>query len=156
MANTTVNTAGARRVKASRCVAGAPCLPCLPTRFLHHVVRATNNRTVFADITPTFDASITSLSDATTIEATINTAIANIDSYIATPINVSIDFKNINTGLADSITPQADLDYSTYLTDLQANPNKSATVVGALATLPAGPNTGINMPIGAAIMMDPT
>jgi hypothetical protein len=97
-------------------------------------------------ITPTFDSSITSLPDATTIEASINTDISTLESYVTTPNpdNVTIDFKNINTGLGQSLTPQADLDYSSYLSGLQANPSKNANQQTALANMPAGPSTGIN------------
>ena len=97
-------------------------------------------------IKPTFDSSITSLANAATIEATINTAIAVLENDVTAeaPVTVSIDFKNITTGLANSSTPQADLNYSKYLADLQANPNKSVNDTTALAAMPAGPNTGIN------------
>jgi hypothetical protein len=97
-------------------------------------------------ITPTFDSSITSLSDASTVEATINAAIANLESDVTTvsPVSVGILFNNVATGLGSSLTPTDDLSYSTYLTDLQANPNKSAIQTSAYATLPAGPSTGIN------------
>jgi hypothetical protein len=98
------------------------------------------------DITPTFDSSITSLSDASTVESTIDTAISNLESDVTTvaPVTVKILFNNVSSGLGQSLTPQADLSYSTYLSDLQANPNKSAIQTSAYATLPAGPNTGIN------------
>jgi hypothetical protein len=97
-------------------------------------------------ITPTFDSSITSLSDASAIENSIDTDISRIESYITTPNpdTITIDFQNTTTGLGQSLTPQADLDYSTYLSDLEANPTKNANQTTALANMPAGPNTGIN------------
>ena len=103
---------------------------------------STSNLTII----PTFDSSITSLANAATIEATINTAIAALENDVTAnaPVTVSIDFKNITTGLANSLTPQSDISYSTYLAALQADPNKSANDATALATMPAGPNTGIN------------
>ena len=98
------------------------------------------------NITATFDSSITSLSNASAVEAGINAAIANITNDVTTnaPVNVSIDFKNSNSGLGASNTPQADISYSTYLADLQALPNQTANQITAFATLPTGPNTGIN------------
>jgi hypothetical protein len=50
----------------------------------------------------------------------------------------------MSSGLGASNTPTADIDYSTYLADLEANPHKSANDATALANMPAGPNTGIN------------
>jgi hypothetical protein len=97
-------------------------------------------------ILPTFDSSITSLPDASAVEASIGTDINTIDSDITAnnPVTVTIDFKAVSTGLAASLTPPADLPYSTYLAALQANPVKTALNVSALANMPAGPGTGIN------------
>ena len=95
-------------------------------------------------ITPTFDSSITSLSDAAAIESSIDADIATFETTITTvnPDHVTIDFENVNSGLGFSHTAQADIDYSTYLSGLQANPNQSATQMAALATMPAA-NVGI-------------
>jgi hypothetical protein len=98
------------------------------------------------NITATFDSSITSLSNASAVEAGINAAIANITNDVTTnaPVNVSIDFQNSSSGLGASSSPQADISYSTYRADLLALPNQTANQVTAFATLPAGPNSGIN------------
>ncbi|MGD0960632.1 MAG: NF038122 family metalloprotease [Methylomonas sp.] len=97
-------------------------------------------------INATFDSSITSLSNASAIESGIDAAITNFENDVTTnaPVSVSIDFKNVSTGLGASNTPQMDLNYSTYLADLQALPNQTANQISAYATLPAGPDTGIN------------
>lgn len=95
-------------------------------------------------IDPTFGTSITSDPNAATIESTINSDISIIDSYIANPITVTIDFESINTGLGQSQTIQDDLPYSQYLSDLQNNQTLSSYDTTALATLPAGPNNPVN------------
>jgi len=62
------------------------------------------------NIVATFDSSITSNPNAASIENTINTAITFYESILTTetaaPINVSIDFQNINTGLGQSQTAE--------------------------------------------------
>ena len=75
-------------------------------------------------IKPTFDSSITQLSDFAAIESSINAAIANVEAQVTSnsPVSVSIDFKGTSSGLADSVTPQADMSYSTYLADLRRIP----------------------------------
>jgi hypothetical protein len=48
------------------------------------------------------DATVASDPNAATIEATINSDIATLDSYIANPITISVIFEETTTGLADS------------------------------------------------------
>ena len=55
-------------------------------------------------IIPTFDSTITSDPNAATIEATINTAIATIQSMFSDPITVNITFKKMTSGLGQSST----------------------------------------------------
>ncbi len=97
-------------------------------------------------ITPTFDSSITSLANASAVEAGINAAISAIENDITSnaPINLNIDFKNYTSGLSNAITQQESISYSSYLKLLNNEPNKTANVITALASLPAGPGTGIN------------
>jgi hypothetical protein len=97
-------------------------------------------------ITPTFDSSITGLANASGVEAAINATIAAIEKDITSnaPVNVKIDFNNSSTGLGNSLTPQESISYSSYLSLLNSNPNKTTNFVTALASLPAGFNTGIN------------
>jgi hypothetical protein len=95
-------------------------------------------------IVPTFAKSITRLKDHATVEATIDQAITNLEDAIATPITITIDFKCVDYGLGASNTPLGNLAYSTYLSDLESNPDKSADDVTALASLPTGPSTLLN------------
>jgi hypothetical protein len=89
---------------------------------------------------------IADLPNASVVEATIDQSIAQVTSLISTPITLNIDFlSDPNTSLGASVgTGLIDLPYSTYLSYLQAEPNKSAVSTIALASLPAGPGTGIN------------
>jgi len=97
-------------------------------------------------ITPTFDSSITSLANASGIESAINSAISAIENDITsnTLINVKIDFQNSSTGLGSSLTQQEAISYSSYLSLLNNNPNKTTNMVTALASLPTGTGAGIN------------
>ena len=97
-------------------------------------------------ITPTFESSITSLSNASAVESAINATIAAIGNDITSnaAIDVTIDFNNTTSGLGSSITAQEDIPYSTYLSLLGSNPNKTTNVVTALASLPSGSYSGIN------------
>jgi len=89
---------------------------------------------------------IASLPNAATIEGTINEAITQVTGIISSPLTFNIGFvsdPNISLG-SSAGTGNIDLPYSQYLSYLQANPNKSAADTIALASLPAGPGTGIN------------
>ncbi len=87
-------------------------------------------------IVPTFDSSITSNSNAASYEGDINNAINAIDSYIANPVQVNIDFKNTSTGLGQSSTFFNSLAYSTYVSNLNSNAAPSPYQATANATLP--------------------
>jgi autotransporter-associated beta strand protein len=95
-------------------------------------------------IVPLFDTTITSDPNVATIEATINTAISNIESYIANPVTVNITFAEMSSGLGQSQTFNASASYSTYLSALQTNQVRSADDTAALATLSAGPGNPVN------------
>jgi len=101
----------------------------------------TSDTAAFAGSTP-----IATLPNASVVEATIDQSIAQVTSLISTPLTLNIDFlSDPNTGLGASVgTGLIDLPYSTYLSYLQAKPNKSTVSTTALASLPAGPGTGIN------------
>jgi hypothetical protein len=96
-------------------------------------------------ITPTYDNSITSLQNSAEIEASIQTDINTLESDITTnaPVDVFIDFQNENQGLGGNSSPTMDIPYATYLSDLEANPEKSTNDVTALASMPAA-NVGIH------------
>src|SRR4051812_39709916 len=69
-------------------------------------------------IVPTFDISITSDPNAAAIEAGINLAITQLESYISNPVTVRIEFKSITTGLAESLSAYNRLPYTAYLGDI--------------------------------------
>ncbi len=88
-------------------------------------------------IVPNFDSTIMNDPNAATIEATINTAISNIESYIANPVTVNITFSEMSSGLGQSQTYFADVPYTEYLAALQGAQTESRDDVTALATLPS-------------------
>lgn len=86
-------------------------------------------------IDPTFESSITNDPNASTIEASINAAISNIEADIANPVTVQIDFGEVDSGLGQSATYQYDISYSTYLSLLEENQNLSSEQTTALSSL---------------------
>lgn len=97
-------------------------------------------------ITPTFDSSITGLSNAAQIESSINSAISAIETDITSnsKLNIKIDFKQSTTGLGSSLIQKEDISYSSYLSLLNSNSSKSSIQTTALASLPTGSSTGVN------------
>lgn len=95
-------------------------------------------------IVPTFDSTITSDPNAATIEAGINNAIAQIDSYIANPVTDNITFVKGTSGLGESSTYYAGVGYSSYRGYLQNNQTLSASDSTAIASLPAGTTVPTN------------
>ena len=95
-------------------------------------------------INPTFESSITSNPNAATIEAGIDQAISNIESFIANPITVRIEFGSMNTGLGQSSTFTNDLSYSQYRSDLANNQILSSNDSLALASLPVASTNPVN------------
>jgi hypothetical protein len=87
-------------------------------------------------IVPTFDSSITSDPQATTIEATINTAIDRYETTYATPITVKIYFEG-GPGLGGSDTPHYFESYFDYRKAFAAHATM-ADQRSALASLPTG------------------
>jgi hypothetical protein len=90
---------------------------------------------------------IADLANATTIETTIDQAISQVESligYSGTPFQINF-LSDPNISLGSSVGTSLDLlPYPTYLSDLQNESNKSADLTEAIASLPAGPGTGIN------------
>jgi hypothetical protein len=80
--------------------------------------------------------------NAATIEATINTAIANYEKAFTDNITVNITFQE-GGGLGGSSTFGSNITYTAYLAALtsHATSNNDTT---ALASLPAGPNNPVN------------
>ncbi len=99
---------------------------------------------VFAlTIVPIFDSTITSDGPAATIEAGINAAISQMESYVANPVTDYINFQE-GGNLGASSTYFASIPYTTYLSDLQNNQTLSTVDNTALSSLPAGPNNPVN------------
>ncbi len=99
------------------------------------------------NITPTFDSSITNLSNAAAIEAAINAAIAQTESSITTYHldNVSISFVyDPTTDLGANSSVVGNISLAKYVADLNANPTKSALQTAAIATMPTGPLPALN------------
>ncbi|PYU30022.1 MAG: hypothetical protein DMG31_15185 [Acidobacteria bacterium] len=94
-------------------------------------------------IVPTYDSTITSDSNAATIEATINSTIGVYEATFTDPITVNITFQEMNSGLGQSSTFFDTILYSSYLTALTAD-KKSSNDAIALAHLGAGPNNPVN------------
>jgi hypothetical protein len=94
-------------------------------------------------ITPTFDSTITSDPNAAAIEGTINTAInfyqTTFTTNTASPINVTIDFQEINTVLGQTNTTPYDVGYQAFINALIGASSGDATDTTALSHLPAGP-----------------
>ena len=97
-------------------------------------------------IVPTFDSSITSDANYLMIEAGINAAISQMESYIANPVTDDITFHEVSdpTVLGESTTYFTPISYGTYLSDLQHHQTLSAADNTALSSLPAGPNNPVN------------
>ncbi len=93
-------------------------------------------------ITPTFDISITSDPNAAAIEGTINQAIQVYQSTFIDPINVTIKFQEMTTGLGQSNFFFYNISYASYLNALKADAT-SANDATALAHLPNGPNNPV-------------
>lgn len=89
-------------------------------------------------IVPTFDASITSDTNATTIENTINSALQLYQARFSDPITVTILFKEISTsGLyGQSQWSYYDLSYSSYRSALASHATTANDTL-ALSLLPA-------------------
>lgn len=93
-------------------------------------------------IDPTFASSITSLADATEVEASIDTAIAAIDSLYSNngTIPVLFEYDSSLDGGAETESVDLTVSYNTYLQDLtnDSRHNPTNTVLAtAVASLPA-------------------
>jgi hypothetical protein len=97
-------------------------------------------------IVPTFDSTITSLSDASDVEAAINGAIGEVEGAIASPnnITVAIDFQSMNSGLGESSTWIYTIPYYTYYNALAgvATSPLQITALDSLGPAPSGPSSG--------------
>ena len=72
-------------------------------------------------INPIFDPTITGNGNASTIESTINAAIAVYETAISNNITVNINFAGMNGGLGQSATYFSNISYSAFHTALVAS-----------------------------------
>jgi hypothetical protein len=94
-------------------------------------------------ITPTFDSSITSDPNSAAIIGVINTAIGVYQAKFADPINVTIRFEEMTTGLGRSNWWYYNIPYQTFINHLVAD-QTTADDATALSHLPTGPNNPVN------------
>jgi Ca2+-binding RTX toxin-like protein len=94
-------------------------------------------------INPTFGPTITADPNAATIEATINTAIANLENAFTDTVTVNITFNEMTTGLGKSNWFFNTVSYTSYLAALTSHAT-TADDTTALASLPAGPNNPVD------------
>jgi hypothetical protein len=87
-------------------------------------------------IIPTFDSSITSLSNAAAVETTIDSAIGMYETTFSNNISVNITFQNMSSGLGQSEFNVFDISYSTFRQAL-ANNTHDPVDLAALALLPS-------------------
>jgi hypothetical protein len=103
-----------------------------------------------------FDSSITSLGDATDIEAAINSAIGEVVGAISSPNNITVDinFQNMSGGLGQSETGEYAVTYFDYYNALKAVATSAAQLT-ALASLGPAPTseTSVNPATGTAQMI---
>jgi hypothetical protein len=95
-------------------------------------------------IDPTFGSSITSLSNASAVEAGIDAAISRLDAAVENPITVKIQFDDMSGGLGESDTFFNALPYSQYLSDLKTDQVLSANDTIAIHSLPVQTANPVN------------
>ncbi len=88
-------------------------------------------------ITPTFDSSITSDPNAAAIEGVVNQAINTYETRFSDPINVTITFQEMNSGLGSSNWWYYNISYQTFINALIADASTADDAI-ALAHLPHG------------------
>jgi hypothetical protein len=104
---------------------------------------------VALNIIATFDSSITSDPNALAIESTINSAINFYDTtfttHTAAPIGVTIDFKEMGSGLGQSNTYLYQVSYNSFITALHGANSGDATDTAALSGLPIATNNPVTV-----------
>ena len=109
------------------------------------------------NIVPIFDSSLTSSPNAVYFESQINSAISELDGYIANPITVDVKFSNAPGVLGSNSTAIGSIPYTTYLAQLAARPSLTTYDTTALASLPStnpvnsGTTVAITGPLAQAL-----
>ncbi|MHB8635329.1 MAG: NF038122 family metalloprotease [Fimbriimonadaceae bacterium] len=101
-------------------------------------------------INPTFDSSITSLTNAAAVESTINQVISLYDSTFNNAVTINITFQDMTSGLGQSSTAFTSQSTATYLAALAANSSGDAIDTAALVQLAANPYTGSTIGVSTA------
>jgi hypothetical protein len=94
-------------------------------------------------ITPTFDSSITGDANALAIEGVIYSTIGVYEAMFTDPIDVSIKFQAMTSGLGQSSTTLYTMSYSTFIAALRADAT-TADDATAKAHLPANATNPVN------------
>jgi len=147
-----------RHVSEWRCFAAANSRMALPAIMAVLLFGAGSRaRASSLVIQPTFDSSITNLSDAAAIEGAINAGIQEIEGAITSPnnITVTIDFQNASTGLGESITTVEDETYFDYYNAYKAVAT-SATQLTALSSLTNPTSESSGNPVNGSMYMQLT
>ena len=95
-------------------------------------------------ITPYFESSITSDSNAAAIESAISNAIDFYDTTIASNLDITIAFGEMSSGLGQSTSYISTISYNSYITALNSHSSGDTTDTTALAHLPTGSNNPVN------------
>jgi hypothetical protein len=106
-------------------------------------------------ITPTFDSSITTDPNASAIEGAINSAIRVYENLLSNPIDVTIDFTEMSSGLGESEKDLYGIPYATfysaYSANATANINPAAQTALASGVVPNQTGNPITGSAGIAI-----
>lgn len=94
-------------------------------------------------ITPIFDSSITNDPRGADMMASINAAIAVYQNTYSDPVTVTINFKNVKSGLGSSLTNYFTASFTDYRAALVAHAS-TAQDKQALAQIPSGANNPVN------------
>jgi PEP-CTERM motif len=156
-----------RVVLLGSAVAAATALAVNPSAFALTI----NANYTSVDLTGGTAGSTTVASDPNfaAVEASINAAILNLDSYVANPVTLNFTFQelpatddkgNSQGGLGDSNGPYNTISYTSYLSQLKNNQSLSAVDNKAIASLPSSnpvnPNTLLNMKTSLLLALDPS
>lgn len=101
-------------------------------------------------INATYDSTITGLSNAAAVEATLNSAVSYFDSLYSTNVTVNITFQNMSSGLGQSSTFFTSLTTNQYVTALTSHSSGDAIDTAALAKLASNPYTGSTIDLSTA------
>lgn len=96
-----------------------------------------------ATIGAIFDSTITSSPNAAAIEGTINSVVASYETLLLNPVNITVTFSSMTSGLGMSSSAQTTTTYTNFLTHLTASQTSAADAT-ALASLPVQTNNPVN------------